>query len=93
MSSKQKRWESVDKASILIETLVDRYLSACHSAGMTPKTLRGYHEKLKDTCASWMTLSATSGLLGIPLTQGEAISRLSLSAMPKCFQIRRRLRS
>ena len=46
MSSKQKRWASVDKASIPIETLVDRYLSACYSAGMSPKTLRGYREKL-----------------------------------------------
>lgn len=37
----------MDKASIPIETLVERYLSACHSAGMTPKTLRGYNEKLR----------------------------------------------
>lgn len=47
MSSRQKRWESVEKASIPIETLVDRYLSACCSAAMSPKTIRGYHEKLK----------------------------------------------
>jgi site-specific recombinase XerD len=47
MSSRQKRWESVDKASTPIATLVDRYLSACHSAGMSPKTIRGYAEKLR----------------------------------------------
>ncbi len=46
MSSKEKRWESVDKTSIPIQTLVDRYLAACHSAGMSPKTIHGYHEKL-----------------------------------------------
>ena len=46
MSSKQKRWETVEKASMPIATLVDRYLSACRSAGMSPKTLRGYNEKL-----------------------------------------------
>ena len=46
MSSRQKRWESVDKASISIATLVERYLSACHSAAMSPKTIRGYNEKL-----------------------------------------------
>jgi site-specific recombinase XerD len=47
MSSKQKRWESVDKSSIKIEVLIERYLSACRSAGMSPKTLRGYDEKLR----------------------------------------------
>lgn len=47
MSSKQKRWESVDKTSINIATLVDRYLSACRSAGLSPKTIRGYDEKLR----------------------------------------------
>ncbi len=49
MSSRQtqKRWQSVDKASIPIATLADRYLSACRSAGMSPKTIRGYDEKLK----------------------------------------------
>jgi hypothetical protein len=46
MSSKQKKWESVDKTSIPIQTLVDRYLAACHLAGMSLKTIRGYHEKL-----------------------------------------------
>ena len=40
MSFKQKRWDSVEKASIPIATLVDRYLSACRSAGMSPKTIR-----------------------------------------------------
>ena len=47
MSSKQKRWESVDKTSINIATLVDRYLSACRSAGLSLKTIRGYDEKLR----------------------------------------------
>ncbi len=47
MSSRQKRWESVKKTSIPITTLVDRYLSACRSAGMSLKTIRGYNEKLQ----------------------------------------------
>lgn len=47
MSSKQKRWESVDKTSINITNLVDRYLSAGRSAGLSPKTIRGYNEKLR----------------------------------------------
>ena len=37
----------MDKASIPIATLVERYLSSCCSAGMSPKTIRGYNEKLK----------------------------------------------
>ncbi len=37
----------MEKTSIPIATLVDRYLSACHSAGMSPKTIRGYNEKLQ----------------------------------------------
>ena len=36
----------MEKTSIPIGTLVDRYLSACRSAGMSPKTIRGYNEKL-----------------------------------------------
>ena len=47
MSCGQKRWESVDKAFIPIATLVDRYLSTCRSAAMSPKSIRGYNEKLK----------------------------------------------
>jgi hypothetical protein len=47
MSVKQKRWQAVEKASISIATLVDRYLSCCQSAGMHPKTIRGYNEKLQ----------------------------------------------
>ena len=46
MSFKQKRWNSVEKSSIPIATMVDRYLSACRSSGMSPKTIRGYNEKL-----------------------------------------------
>ena len=34
------------EASISITTLVERYLSACRSAVMSPKTIRGYNEKL-----------------------------------------------
>ena len=37
----------MDKASTPIVTFVDRYLSACHSAGMSSKTIRSYNEKLK----------------------------------------------
>jgi len=47
MSVREKRWQAVEKTSIPIATLVDRYLSACHSAGMSPKTIRGYNEKLQ----------------------------------------------
>jgi len=35
----------LQNTSISIETLVDRYLSACRSADMTPRTLRGYRER------------------------------------------------
>ena len=45
--SRQKRWQSVDKASIPIQTLVERYLSVCQPAGMSSKTIRGYDEKFK----------------------------------------------
>jgi site-specific recombinase XerD len=37
----------VEKTLIPIATLVDRYLAACRSAGMSPKTIRGYSEKLR----------------------------------------------
>ena len=37
----------MDKASIPISTLIDRYLSSCRSAGMSSKTIRGYNEKLR----------------------------------------------
>lgn len=37
----------MEKASIPINTLIDRYLSSCRSAGMSPKTIRGYNEKLR----------------------------------------------
>lgn len=47
MSTKQKRWQTVEKTSIPIATLVDRYLSCCESAGMSPKTIHGYNEKLQ----------------------------------------------
>lgn len=47
MSVKQKRWQTVEKAPIPIATLVDRYLSCCQSASMSPKTIRGYNEKLQ----------------------------------------------
>lgn len=36
----------MEKTSIPIATLVDRYLSACRSASMSAKTIRGYNEKL-----------------------------------------------
>ncbi len=47
MSSRQERWESVDKVPIPTASLVDRYLSACRPAGMSTKTIHGYNEKLK----------------------------------------------
>jgi len=47
MSYKQKRWNTVDRSSIKIEVLIERYLSACRSAGLSPKTIRGYDEKLR----------------------------------------------
>jgi len=37
MSFKQKRWDSLEKASIPIVTLVDRHLSACRSAITPPQ--------------------------------------------------------
>jgi hypothetical protein len=47
MSSRQKKWKSVDKASTPIASLLDRCLSACRPAGMGPKIIHGYNEKLK----------------------------------------------
>jgi hypothetical protein len=46
MSLRQRSRDSLDKASVPIATLVERYLSDCHAAGMTPNTLRGYREEL-----------------------------------------------
>ena len=37
----------MEKAFIPVETLVDGYLSACRSAGMSPRTIRGHGEKLR----------------------------------------------
>ena len=39
--------ESVDKASTPIARLLDQCLSACRPAGMRPKIIHGYNEKLK----------------------------------------------
>ena len=45
MSSRQKKWESVDRASVLGASLLDQCLSACRPAGMGPKIIHDY--KLK----------------------------------------------
>jgi len=37
----------VDKASIPIASLLDQCLSACRPAGMGPKIIHSYNEKLK----------------------------------------------
>jgi len=43
-------WEQMDTAHIPLENLVNEYLMVCRTEGKTPKTLRGYKEKLGRYC-------------------------------------------
>ena len=43
---RKKRWEKMEKKNIPLSSLVDQYIVTCRTEGKTPKTLRGYGEKL-----------------------------------------------
>ena len=47
MKTKALVWNQVDKTQIPLERLVEEYLLVCRSEGKSPKTLRGYNEKLR----------------------------------------------
>lgn len=50
MKTKRLVWNQVDKKQILLNRLVEEYLLVCRTEGKTPKTLRGYREKLGRFC-------------------------------------------
>jgi site-specific recombinase XerD len=43
-------WDQVDKAQIPLDRLVEEYLLVCRTEGKSPKTIRGYREKLGMFC-------------------------------------------
>ena len=53
MKIKALVWNQVDKTQIRLERLVEEYLLVCRSEGKSPKTLRGYREKLGRFC-KWL---------------------------------------
>ena len=44
---KRISWKKMDKKNIPLSSLVDQYILTCRTEGKTPKTLRGYQEKLQ----------------------------------------------
>src|SRR5512133_792049 len=46
MPRKTQSWQEMDKKHLSLETLVEEYLTTCRLEGKTPKTIRGYREKL-----------------------------------------------
>lgn len=50
MKTKALVWDQVDKAQIPLDRLVEEYLLVCRTEGKSPKTLRGYREKLGRFC-------------------------------------------
>ena len=50
MKSKELVWNQVDKSKIGLDRLVEEYLLVCRTEGKSPKTLRGYREKLGRFC-------------------------------------------
>jgi integrase/recombinase XerC/integrase/recombinase XerD len=46
MFKKIPNWHEMDKTQISLGTLVEEYLITCRLEGKTPKTIRGYREKL-----------------------------------------------
>ncbi len=50
MKTKALVWDQVDKAQIPLGRLIEEYLLVCRTEGKTPKTLRGYREKLRRFC-------------------------------------------
>lgn len=47
MFKKEPNWHEMNKTEIPLTTLVEEYLTVCRLEGKTPKTLRGYREKLR----------------------------------------------
>jgi len=50
MKTKALVWDQVDKAQIPLDRLVEEYLLVCRTEGKSPKTIRGYREKLGRFC-------------------------------------------
>ena len=50
MKTKRLVWNQVEKKQILLNRLVEEYLLVCRTERKTPKTLRGYREKLGRFC-------------------------------------------
>ena len=46
MFTKIPNWHEMDKSTVSLTTLVEEYISTCRLEGKSPKTIRGYHEKL-----------------------------------------------
>ncbi|MFC1865125.1 tyrosine-type recombinase/integrase [Chloroflexota bacterium] len=50
METKRLVWNQVDKSQIRLDRLVGEYLLVCRTENKSPKTLRGYQEKLGRFC-------------------------------------------
>ena len=50
METKRLVWNQVDKTQIQLNRLVEEYLLVCRTEAKSPKTLRGYQEKLGRFC-------------------------------------------
>ena len=50
METKKLVWNQVDKSQIRLERLVEEYLLVCRTENKSPKTIRGYQEKLGGFC-------------------------------------------
>lgn len=50
MRPKLPRWDRMDKKQIPLKALAEEYLAVCRTEGKSPKTLRGYKEKLSRFC-------------------------------------------
>jgi hypothetical protein len=50
MKAKRLMWNQVDRTKIPLDRLVEEYLLVCRTEGKSPKTLRGYREKLGRFC-------------------------------------------
>lgn len=46
MRKKTLRWHEMDKSDVSLKSLLEEYLVACKLEGKSPKTIRGYREKL-----------------------------------------------
>ena len=39
-------WQDMDKTTVSLKTLIEEYITTCRLEGKSPKTIRGYREKL-----------------------------------------------